>query len=155
IVRRRFNLVEATMGWPAYLRIVVRGLVANLGLLVFIAILMLARAGIRAGVEHPRTYLIGVAFDLATAWIVIAVVTSVIRNPFINKLVAVSTWTIAALSILRLLDPVTDALDSAAITLGGLRITPLLILKTTALMLVALWIAAAASAFLDRSVRNV
>lgn len=155
IVRRKFDLVSATMGWPAYLRIVVRGIVANLGLLVFVGLLMIVRAGIRAAVLHPRTYLIGVAFDLATAWIVIAIVTSVIRNPFINRLVAVSTWTIAALSILRLLDPVTEALDSTAIVFGGLRITPLLVLKTTALMLVALWLAAAASTFLDRSVRSV
>ncbi len=143
------------MGWPAYLRIVVRGIVANLGLLVFVGLLMVTRAGIRAGIEHPRTYLIGVAFDLATAWIVIAVITSVIRNPFVNRLVTISTWTIAALSILRLLDPVAEALDSAAIVIGGLRLTPLLVLKTTALMLVALWVAGAASTFLDRSVKNV
>src|SRR4051812_24039248 len=71
LVRRKFDLVEATMAWPAYLRVVVRGIVANLGLLAFVGILTIARAGIRAGIEHPRTYLIGVALDLATAWIVI------------------------------------------------------------------------------------
>ena len=36
---------------------------------------------------------------------------------------------------------------------GGIRVTPLLILKTTALLLIAIWIATAVSNFLDRRVK--
>ena len=43
----------------------------------------------RPGSTHPRTYILGVAGDLATAWVVIALVASLIRNPFINRLVSV------------------------------------------------------------------
>ena len=43
------------------------------------------------------------------------------------------------------------ALDSAGIVIGGLRITALLALKTTALLLLALWAAIAPSNFLDRA----
>ena len=39
--------------------------------------------------------------------------------------------------------------------IGGLRVTPLLILKTSVLLLVALWAATAASNFLDRRVQAV
>lgn len=155
IIRKRFDLVSATMGWPAYTRIVVRALVTNFGVLVFIAILGAIRAGIEASVAHPRTYLLGVAINLATAWVVIAILASMIRNPFANRLVAVSAWTVAALSILGLLDPTLAALDSRAIVLGGLRVTPLLVLKTTALLLIALWAAATASNFLERRVQAV
>jgi small-conductance mechanosensitive channel len=68
--------------------------------------------------------------------------------------VAVTAWTIAALSIVGLLDGTVAALDSRGIVIGGLKVTPLLILKTTALLLVALWIATAVSNFLDRRVQN-
>ncbi len=78
------------------------------------------------------SYLLGVAISLTTAWVVINIATGVIQNRFVNRVVAVSAWTIAALSILRLLDPVTASLDSPAVSLmvGGLRLSPLLLLKT-------------------------
>jgi len=154
-IRRRFDLVSATMGWPAYLRILVRALIDNFGVLTFMLILGVIRAAIRAWVAHPRTYILAVAVDLATAWVVIALVASLIRNPFINRLVSVTAWSIAALSILGLLDPTVTALDSRAIVIGGLRVSALLILKTAVLLAVALWAATATSNFLDRRVQHV
>ena len=61
------------------------------------------RPGFDRAPAHLHTR--GVAINLATAWVVINVAASLIRNPFVNRVVAVSAWTIAALSILRLLDP--------------------------------------------------
>jgi small-conductance mechanosensitive channel len=153
-IRRRFDLVSATMGWPAYLRILVRALIDNFGVLAFMLILGVIRAAVRTWAVHPRTYILGMAVDLATAWVVIALAASLIRNHFVNRLVSVSAWTIAALSILGLLDPAVTALDSRAIVIGGLRVTPLLILKTTVLLAVALWAATATSNFLDRRVQH-
>ena len=54
---------------------------------------------------RAASYLLGVAISLATAWVVIALVAGLIRNRFVYRLVAVSAWTIAALSILGLLEP--------------------------------------------------
>jgi small-conductance mechanosensitive channel len=154
-IRRRFDLVAATMGWPSYLRIFMRALIDNAGVLAFMLILGVIRTAIRAWVEHPRTYILGVAVDLATAWVVITLVASLIRNPFVNRLVSVAAWTIAALSILGLLDDTVAALESRAFLIGGIRVTPLLILKTTVLLAVALWAATATSNFLDRRVQHV
>ena len=117
-VRRRFDLVSATMGWPPYLRIFVRALIDNFGVLAFMVIVTIVRTAIRTWATHPRTYILGVAADLATAWVVIALVASLIRNPFINRLVSVTAWTIAALSILGLLDDTVTALDARAIVIG-------------------------------------
>ena len=155
LIRRRFDLVSATMGWPAYLRAVVRALVDNFGVLAFMVIIGVVRTAIRTWADHPRTTILGIAGDLATAWVVIALVASLIRNPFINRLVAVTAWTIAALSILGLLDGTVAALDARAIVIGGLRVTPLLVLKTAVLLAVAMWAATVASSFLDRRVRQV
>jgi small-conductance mechanosensitive channel len=153
-IRKRADFATLTMGWPPLLRMVVRSLVNHLGLIAFIVVLSIVRASIHAELEQPRTYLLLVAINLTTAWLLINVVTSVIHNQFANRVVTISIWTIAALSILRLLGPVTATLDAPAVTLmvGGLRITPLLVLKTTALLLLTLWLANAIANFLDKRV---
>jgi small-conductance mechanosensitive channel len=81
--------------------------------------------------------------------VVIRLVTSVIRNTFIVRLVSLSAWLVAALSILGELDPVIDALDSVAVMVGGLRLTPLLLIKLTVLLAVALWLTNIASKFVE------
>jgi small-conductance mechanosensitive channel len=154
LVRRRIDLVSLTMGWPLHLRRAARVLIDNSGILVCILLLLIFRAALQATTAPSRFYLLSIAANLATAWIVIAVVASLIHNQFVNALVSVIAWTIAALSILGLLEPVRDALDSAGLVVGGLRITALLAIKTTALLLFALWMASAASNFLDSRVRS-
>jgi small-conductance mechanosensitive channel len=155
-LRRRADFVSLTMGWPPLMRMLVRALVNYLDLIAFIMVLTIVRASIRAEIEQPRTYLLLVSVNLATAWLLINVVTSVIHNQFVNRVVTISIWTIAALSILRLLEPVTATLDAPAVTLmiGGLRVTPLLVLKTTALLLITVWAANAISNFLDKRVQG-
>ena len=154
VVRKRFDLVSATMSWPPYLRLIVRAVMSHFGTIVFILLLSIVRVSMRASMDRPRTYLLLVAIDLASAWVVINIVASVIKNQFVNRVVAVSVWTIAALSILRLLDPIVSGLDSITLNLGGLRITPLVILKTSVLMVLMIWAAVAASNFLDRRLRG-
>jgi small-conductance mechanosensitive channel len=53
------------------------------------------------------------------------------------------------LSIIGQLDPTIDALDSVAIVLGGLRLTPLLLIKLGVLLVVALWLSNIASNFAE------
>ncbi len=155
-IRKRADLVSLTMGWPPYLRMVVRALVTYLAPIAFILVVVAIRAALRADVINPRTYLLGVAISLTTAWVVINIAAGVIQNRFVNRVVTVSAWTIAALSILRLLDPVMASLDSPAVSImvGGLRLSPLLLLKTTALLLVTLWAANALGNFLDKRVQT-
>jgi small-conductance mechanosensitive channel len=153
-IRKQADLVTLTMGWPPIMRMIVRGIVVHLAAIAFVLVLLMIRAGLRADVIHPRTYLLGVAISLTTAWVAINVIAGVIQNRFVNRLVAVSAWTIAALSILQLLSPIRTSLDSVAIMVGGLRISPLLLLKTTALLLIALWAANSVGNFVDRRVQT-
>jgi small-conductance mechanosensitive channel len=150
LVRRRLDTVSLTMGWPVLMRAVVRAAVDNLGTIVFIVLVGLARIVLLRLTAPANSYLLAAAVNLATAWVVIAILASVIHNRFINRLVALTAWTIAALSILGLLDEVSHALDSVAITLAGLRITPLLVIKTTVLLILALWVALAVGNTLEK-----
>ena len=79
----------------------------------------------------------------------IRLITSVIRNAFIVRLVSLSAWLVAALSIVGQLEPTIDALDSVSIVLGGLRLTPLLVIKLGVLLIVALWLTNIASNFVE------
>jgi small-conductance mechanosensitive channel len=155
LIRRRLNLTALTMGWPPLLRQFTRHVVANLGTIVFIAVLVVMHAAMLAVTWPSASYLLGVAVSLATAWVVIALVAGLIRNQFVYRLVAVSAWTIAALSILGLMQPVMAALDSVGIFVGGLRVTPLLVIKTTVLLLLTLWAANVASDFFEKRVHGV
>jgi len=96
-----------------------------------------------------RSYLLAVAAKLALAWLVIRLVTSVIRNAFIVNLVSLSAWLVAVLSIIGQLDATIEALDSISVVLGGLRLTPLVVIKLGLLLLAALWLTNIASNFAE------
>jgi small-conductance mechanosensitive channel len=154
LVRRRVDLNAQTLGWPPFMQTAARLLLANLGTIIFVGVVLIMQGAIISLAIQGRFYLLGVAASLATAWVVIALVAGLIRNQFVYRLVAVSAWTIAALSILGLLQPTMTALDSIGFVIGGLRVTPLLVIKTSVLLMLTLWAANAASDFLDRRVRS-
>jgi hypothetical protein len=146
-LRRHLYILPHIMGWPTVLRRAIRVAIVNLGIIICIVILILMRIGMQAVTLPGRSYLIGVAASLATAWVVIAIAASLIRNAFINRVVSVVAWSITALSIVGLLDEVIAGLDRGGIVIGGLRVTALLALKTAALLLVTLWGAVTLSNF--------
>jgi small-conductance mechanosensitive channel len=148
-IRSRVNMTSLAMNWPAPLRLLVRVLVGSAPTAVFAVLMILARVVMRMSTWPSRSYLLAVAAKLALAWLIIRVVTSVIRNPFIVRLVSLSAWLVAALSIIGQLDPLIDALDSVSIVLGGLRLTPLLLIKFGVLLVVALWLSNIASNFAE------
>jgi small-conductance mechanosensitive channel len=154
LVRKRIDIVALAMGWPPVLRLMLRKIAENFGTIIFLLLMASARLAMLALTLPPRSYLLAVAAKLATAWVVIAICAGVIRNKLIYRVVAISAWIIAALSILGLLEPVSTAFDSMGIVLGGLRITPLLVVKTSVLLLITLWAAGAASDFLDKRVHS-
>lgn len=153
--RKRTDLVSLTMGWPAYPRLLVRALVDNLGMLFFLLIVAVMRVALVSLTLPSRSYLLLVVANLAAAWVVITLIAGVIRNRFIYRIVAFSAWTIAALSILGLLEPTADALNSVAFSIGGLRLSALLVIKTLVLLSLALWAAVVLSDFLDKRMHNV
>jgi small-conductance mechanosensitive channel len=148
-VRSRIELTSLAMGWPAALRLFMRVLVGSASTAVFAVLMTLARVTMLASTWPSRSYLLAVAANLAFAWLIIRLVTSVIRNEFIVRLVSLSAWLVAALSILDRLDPTIEALDSVSVVLGGLRLTPLLLIKLGILLAVALWLTNIASNFVE------
>jgi len=148
-IRARIDLNALAMGWPAALRLFMRVLVGSASTAVFAVLMTLARVIMLTSTWPSRSYLLAVAANLAFAWLIIRLITSVIRNEFIVRLVSLSAWLVAALSILGQLDPTIAALDSVSVELGGLRLTPLLLIKLGVLLAVALWLTNIASNFVE------
>ncbi len=153
-VRSRIDLSSLAMGWPIPLRLFMRVVVGSTPTAVFAVLMTTARIIMMMLTWPSRSYLLSVAAKLAFAWLVIRLITSVIRNTFIVSLVSISAWLVAALSIVGQLDPVLDALDSVSIVLGGLRLTPLLVIKLGALLIIALWLTNLASNFVESRIAS-
>src|SRR3981081_4299298 len=140
-IRSRIDMTSLAMGWPAPLRLFMRVLVGSASTAAFALLMMVARGIMLASTWASRSYLLEVSAKLAVAWLIIRLVTSIIRNEFIVRVVSLAAWLVAALSIIGQLEPAINALDSVAIELGGLRLTPLLLIKLSVLLAVALWLA--------------
>jgi len=148
-VHARVQMGSLAMRWPLPFRHFVRVMVASASTAVFAVLMIISRIVMWHTTWPSRSYLIAVSAKLALAWLVIRLVTSVIDNAFIVKTVSIAAWLVAALSIIGQLDWAADTLDSVAIVVGGLRLTPLLLIKAGALLIVALWATNIASNFAE------
>ena len=152
--RKRHDLVSLLKGWPSVVRQLVYATSENLAVIIFAVVAALMHAAMLEVTTPARSYLLNVATNLATAWVVISLLAVLLKNHFVNRIVAISAWTIAALSILGLLGNTAKLLDSVAFGVGGLRISLLLVLKTTVFLLVTLWLAVVIGNFLDKRIQH-
>jgi small-conductance mechanosensitive channel len=90
--------------------------------------------------------------SLLTAWVVIRVTASLLRDPLWSRFIAIVVWVIAALSILNLLAPAMATLDRVAITLGGLRISALAVVEAVLSLALLLWVATLVGHVLERRI---
>jgi len=136
-------------GWPTVLRLAMRALTANIGVAIFIILLFAARLTMVALTWPSRSYLVNVALSLAYVWFLIRLIASTVRSTFIVRLVALLAWIAVALHLVGLFDTSVELLDSVAISVGQVRISPLLVIKSALILAALLWIANIISNFLE------
>jgi small-conductance mechanosensitive channel len=108
----------------------------------------------RAATWPSRSQIVLSAASLATAWLVISLVSKLIRNRTVSKVVALAAWSIAALNIVGLLPQAVEFLDSVAFETKDFRLSLLVILKGIVSVSVLLWLAVTVGQFVDRRVRE-
>jgi len=153
-LRSHVDTTSLAMRWPLPLRRLAHVLVGSFSTVVFAILVIAARIAMYHATWPSRSYMLVVAAKLAVAWLIIRLVTSVIHNAFLVKLISVSAWVIAALSVIGQLDPAVDALDSVSIVLGGLRLTPLVVIKLGLILIAALWLTNIASNFVENRINQ-
>ena len=154
MVHARVDMNSLAMRWPLPLRHFARVMVSSASTAVFAVLMIISRLVMWHITWPSRSYLLMVSAKLALAWLAIRLVTSVIQNAFIVRLVSISAWLVAALSIIGQLGWAADTLDSVAIEVGGLRLSPLLMIKAGALVIVALWLTNIASNFAESQINR-
>jgi small-conductance mechanosensitive channel len=92
------------------------------------------------------------AVSLLVAWLVIRLAAALVPYAALARLIAVLAWVVAALSIVHLLGPTLDLLDSAAFVVGGLRVSILTAVRGVVSLTVLLWAATVASNLFERRV---
>jgi small-conductance mechanosensitive channel len=93
-----------------------------------------------------------VTIHLVAAWIVVRLASIMVRDPIFSRLVAITAYTIATLSILDLLDPIMALFDRLAITLGDFRLSLLAVIEAMLALGVLLWLAVLVSRILERRI---
>ncbi|MGL3211596.1 mechanosensitive ion channel family protein [Bradyrhizobium sp. BR 1433] len=153
-IHARVDMASLAMRWPLPLRHFARVMVKSASTAVFAVLMIISRIVMWHATWPSRSYLIAVSAKLALAWLVIRLVTSVIDNAFIVKTVSIAAWVVAALSIIGQLDWAADTLDAYAVVVGGLRLSPLLLIKAGALLIVALWLTNLAGNFAESRINR-
>jgi small-conductance mechanosensitive channel len=98
--------------------------------------------------------LVRAAASLVAAWIVIRFASQVLNSTGWSIAVAVVAWSIAALSILGLLDAIAGQLDASALTFGKFRLSALTAIRALLALAVLLWLTTIASDFLQRRINR-
>lgn len=127
-------------GNPDLLRVVI-AFMRRLKWLFLTAWLWLASVVLTQNTWPSQRWLVSTALTLTAAWFIISVLTKIIRNPTLSRVVAISSWTYLALYALRLDAPVLSALDGPAVSLGAVRFSLLLVLKVVVLAAALIWVA--------------
>ena len=121
-------------GWPKWRMRLLVMVHRRLRLIFFVMLAWLTYAILLETTWPSRSYLIGIAASLATAWLVIAFVTRLIVNGFVRGIVRYAGWAWATLIILGLTDEAQRLMDSLAINLGETRISIWLIVQAIVIL---------------------
>ena len=129
---------------------------AFLPLLSFLLAILFLRVAAEALTRYELPHiLIDTASRLLTAWIIIRFTTAMLRDSNWARLLSITAWTVAALHIVNLLGPTVEMLDQLAITLGGVRISLLLLIKGVIVFSVLLKLAASASDLMEKRILSL
>lgn len=115
--------------------------------LQWLSVLVAARAG------WPHHLSNGVV-SLLTAWVVIRLVSRLIRNAALSRGFAVLAWTVAALNLFGWLEPTSAFLDSLAFQAGEFRLSLLGLVKAVVALAFLLWFAGFATRLTERALEK-
>lgn len=140
-LRRALETQARTIkGKPGLLRLIVIGL-RRLKWAVFVLLLGLSTVAIQSA-GWPGSYqLVYSTMLLALAWLVISILSNIIRSKFVARFIALVVWIYVALTILGVSAEAANLLDSAGFTIGSTRISLLLLMKSFFFLGATLWLA--------------
>ena len=153
IEARLESRARSIRGHPGLLRVVVATM-RRADWILFVVMMFAAITIMRAATWPSRSWLLAIALWLALTWVVVAILSRVIRNRLAARSVAWMVWIYAALVILGLHDRAALFLDSLAMPVGNVRISVLTVIKTAVFLTAAVWVATVAGNYFDERVQK-
>jgi small-conductance mechanosensitive channel len=135
-----------------------RMLAALLRRLEWVAYIPLATAcamTIRANTWPSRSWIIDVSIKLAAAWLVIAVLSRIVRSRLLARVLTVVAWGLAALSITGTLETAVTTMDALAFHFGTYRISALNVTTGVALLTGLIWFATFVGNYADAQIQRI
>lgn len=140
-------------GHPGLLRVVI-ALLRRVDWIVFILLLLIALTVMRSITWPSRSYLISVALSLAVVWLFVSVLSRIVRNRLVARLLSWGAWIYGALVILELDGRAAQFLDTIALPVGEIRLSALLVIKAGLLLVATIWLAVVVGRYLDELVQK-
>ncbi len=98
---------------------------------------------------------IRIVLSLFLAWVIIRLLTSQMKNRTLARLISLIIWSIAALDIVHLLIPFLDLLDSIDLTIVGVPLTALSIIKGGLILVALFWLSKKILGFFGHWIKTV
>lgn len=146
--------VRSIKGNPGLLRMLA-ALLRRLEWVTFIPLAAVASMMIKQYTWPSRAWIVDISVQLAAAWLIIAVLSRIIRSRFIARTITVAGWTVAALSITGWLGTVTTSLDSLAFNLGDFRLSALTIIQGIFMLVGLIWLATFTGNYADSRIQRI
>jgi len=102
-----------------------------------------------------QTFLMDLVLNLSVAWVIVRLATSIILDRFWSRLIAVLTWSLAALNIVGILEQTKALLQSIGFVVGGVDLNLLSILKAAVIFMILLRGANWLSGFLEKKLIEI
>ncbi len=141
-------------GMPGLLRVIVAFL-RRLEWLFFALLLALTYLATSIAAWPSTNYLLYSAMLLAAAWLVISVVSHVIRSRALGKAFAVIAWTYVAATILGITGDIAAILSGAALPIGTKSVSVLDVIQGALIFAFLLWAAIGTGNVFDRRIQDV
>jgi len=129
------RLPKALARYEATVKETLKPLILPIVLIIVLGFCVFAMRSIGAGF-----YILNLVVSLLNAWVVIRFASTFIKDPGWSKFVSVMAWSIAALSIVGLLDVTTAFLDSLSMTFGEMRFSVFGVIKGIIAVAILFWL---------------
>ena len=138
---RMHEWMRGREGWPKWRMRVLVVFHRRLRMVSFVILIWLVVLVMREITWPSRSYLLSIIANLATAWLLIAFATRLIKNALMRSIVRYGAWIWVTLSITGLADKTQNLLDSVAVTMGETRLSLWLVLQAIVIVATLLTLA--------------
>mmetsp|Transcript_22370 Transcript_22370/g.35816 ORF Transcript_22370/g.35816 Transcript_22370/m.35816 type:complete len:478 (-) Transcript_22370:716-2149(-) len=123
------NWMATRDNWPKWRMRVLVVINQRLRAILFVVLIWAVVLVMREYTWPSRSYLLSLVATLSSAWLLVAFATRLIRSIFLRRMVRYGAWVYVTLYVLGIVDETAELLDAAAINIGFMHLSLLLVVQ--------------------------